>query len=384
MMTKIQPTLDTLHDLSDLLVGDVVDAHIEALEGSHRLIEFISPKHGEQPSNVCNGRINTMFRRVLEHNMNSIIKVLSGIHKTVTLHGMSVHKDGRISIQARWAHEDKLDEKDTFIHKRMGVKDGVELGYSGWAVKGSQRVTREQLISNPNAGIGAYLKTSDIYVEACGTDRSKNPEWFTQMCKDISKFGGYVKSVRKNESTRTQTKDVKDMTNTNGNDQTTSPGSPSMKMNRPQLVAECEARELVVKGNDTKKTLLARIQRFDGNQTTAPAPVKTTAPVQTTAPAENGMTMKEKRAIFKQMKGRNGGPLPKACEGMSLKDALAQGLVTEEAIIAFKAGETAPVAAAPVAAAPVAAPANDYEARIAALKAAGVSDEVIVAQLLGN
>ena len=49
------------------------------------------------------------------------------------------------------------------------------------------------------------------------------------------------------------------------------------------------------------------------------------------------MKMKEKRAIFKQMKGRNGGPLPKKCEGMSLKDALAQGFVTEEAIIAFKA-----------------------------------------------
>ena len=37
-----------------------------------------------------------------------------------------------------------------------------------------------------------------------------------------------------------------------------------------------------------------------------------------------------------------------------------------------------------VAAAPVAAPAGDYEARIAALKSAGVSDEVIAAQLLGN
>ena len=315
---------------------------------------------------MCNGRINTMFNRVLEDNMNSIIKVLSGVHKTVALRGMRVHKDGRISIQARWIREDALGENDTLIYKKMQYgKDGVELGFAGWAVKGFERVTKEQLISNPNAGIGAYLKTSDIYTEACGTDRSENPEWFTQMCKDISKFGGYVRSVRKNQSTRTQTTEVKDMTNTNGSEQTTSPGSPSMRMNRPQLVEECNRRELVVKGNDTKKTLLARIQRFDGNQTTAPAPVEVDprvaqmealqaqldalsaelngnqpapAPVKTTAPAEeNDMTMKEQRAIFKQMKSRNGGPLDEKCEGMSLKDALAQGLVTKEAIIAFKA-----------------------------------------------
>ena len=106
--------------------------------------------------------------------------------------------------------------------------------------------------------------------------------------------------------------------------------------------------------------MLDRIQRFDGNQTTALAPVVeidprvaeiaalqaqidalngapvAAAPVKTTAPAEKGMLLKEQREIFKQMKNRNGGPLPLTCEGMSLKDALAQGLVSEAAIIAFK------------------------------------------------
>ena len=353
-MTKTKPNLETLRGLSTQSITDMVDVHVEALEGSHRLIEFISPKHGEQESNVCNGNINTMFRRVLEHNMNSMIQVLSGKHKTVGLHGMRVHKDGRISIQARWIRVDAAGEGDKIIYQKMQRgKGGVETGYAGWAVKGSARVTKEQLIPDPNAGIGKYLKTSDLYVEACGTDPAKNPEWFSQMCKDISKFGGYVRSVRKSQSTRTQKQKVKNV-NGNGNNQTTSLGS----MKKADLIKECEARELITIG--TKKQLLDRIQRFDGNQTTALAPVVeidprvaeiaalqaqidalngapvAAAPVKPTAPAEKGMLMKEQRAIFKQMKSRYGGPLPKTCEGMSLKDALAQGLGSEAAIIAFK------------------------------------------------
>lgn len=299
-MTKPQPTLDTLHALSDLLVGDVVDAHIPALEGSHRLIEFISPLHGEQPSNVCNGRLNSMFKYVLDHNMNCIIKLLSGVHKTVTLHGMTVHTDGRISIQARWIRVDAADENDKIIYQTMQYgKDGVELGYAGWAVKGSQRVTREQLISNPNAGIGTYLKTSDIYAEACGTDRSENPEWFTQMCKDISKFGGYVKSVRKNQSTRTQTTEVKNVNgNANTPNQTTSLGS----MKKADLIKECEARELITTG--TKQKLIDRIKRFDGNQTTAPAPVEVDPRV-----AEMKALQAQLDALSAEM---NGAPAPVA------------------------------------------------------------------------
>ena len=362
VMSKPQPNLESLHTLATLQAANVVDAHIPALEGSHRLIEFISPLHGEQPSNVCNGKINTMFRRVLEHNMNSMIQVLSGKHKTVTLHGMRVHKDGRISIQARWIRVDAAGEGDKIIYQKMQRgKGGVELGYAGWAVKGSARVTKEQLIPDPNAGIGAYLKTSNIYVEACGTDSATDPEWFKQMYKDISKFSGYVGNVRKSQSTRTQP-ETKTM-NANGTNQTTSLGS----MKKDDLKKECEARELVVKSNDTRATLIARINRFEeriGNKTTAAAPVVVdprvaeiaalqaqidalmgtpvagapvaAAPV-AAAPAEKPMLMKEQREIFKQMKHRNDGPLPKTCEGMSLKDALAQGLVTVEAIIAFKA-----------------------------------------------
>ena len=60
--------------------------------------------------------------------------------------------------------------------------------------------------------------------------------------------------------------------NANETNQTTSLGS----MNKAELQGQCEARELVQTG--TKAQMRARIERFDGNQTTAPAPVKTTAP----------------------------------------------------------------------------------------------------------
>ena len=335
--------------LRDYLNTAVEDDIFEALDACERMSRFFSPMQVD-PINR-----NPLVAGIIDMNANDIGHIAGG-HKG-SLRGMHVERDGSVVITAVLVDEAGSPPvgEGFWLLKTYTTKRGNKR-YKGIHFTGEQVFTEgmhEVLIPTLDAGIGVYL-TSTLWQEEAArppSGRSTRPfEWTHALCKDVNQAR---KVLNPYESTRTQKTEVKNV-NGNGNNQTTSLGS----MKKADLIKECEARELITIG--TKKQLLDRIQRFDGNQTTALAPVVeidprvaeiaalqaqidalngapvAAAPVKTTAPAEKGMLMKEQRAIFKQMKSRYGGPLPKTCEGMSLKDALAQGLVSEAAIIAFK------------------------------------------------
>ena len=339
------PTYDVLHTLAAKDIRDVVDRHRRALDGSRKLVNFISPLHSSQADTVCNGRINGMFNRVIEHNMNDIIKVLSGAQKTATLHGMTVHKDGRISIQARWLHEKNLPKGGRLIWQRAQAK-----GYAGWSITGKQTITQATLIPDPNMGIGAYLTSSNIYVEACGTDADKLPEWFTQMKRDISAFGQYAKHTPKNNSpqdtkketlkmkTQTQTTDLNRMTKAQLLDEASLFGiTLNMSMTKKKMldtinrVLDRAAARLGVTVEEPIDPRIAELEDLRAQVAALEQDLGITTEAKATSKATPKKTKKNARVVskedFKAMKVREGGWIK---DGLSLKEAIEQGYLNAD------------------------------------------------------
>tara|TARA_Y100001963_G_scaffold152845_1_gene238433 strand:+ start:415 stop:1581 length:1167 start_codon:yes stop_codon:yes gene_type:complete len=250
------------------LLGAYLDTAVEddihnALDACERMSRFFSPAQSD-PINRT-----PLVAGIIDMNANDIGHIAGG-HKG-SLRGMQVERDGRVVITAVLVDEAGSPPvgEGFWLLKAYTTKRGNKR-YKGIHYTGEQVFTegmQEVLIPNLDTGIGVYITGTEWYEEAArpASGRSTRPfEWTQALCKDVNQAR---KVLNPYESQRTQT----EMKNVNGNantPQTTSLGS----MKKADLQEQCAARELVQTG--TKAQLIARIQRFDGNQTTAPAPVE--------------------------------------------------------------------------------------------------------------
>ena len=309
--TNQESRLMTNQNSPPALLGAYLDTAVEddihnALDACERMSRFFSRVQSDPIHRT------PLVAGIIDMNANDIGHIAGG-HKG-SLRGMHVERDGRIVITATLVDErgsPPVHEKGFWLLKTYTTKRGNKR-YKGIHYTGEQVFSegmQDVLVPNLDTGIGVYLMSTNWQEEVArpASGRSTRPfEWTQALCSDVNQAR---KVLNPYESQRTQKKEMKNMTN--ANTQTT---PPYESMKKDDLKQVCNDRELVVKSNDTRATLIARLKRFDertGNQTTAPAPVvvdprvaqmealqaqldalsaelngnQTTAPVKTTAPA---------------------------------------------------------------------------------------------------